>query len=459
MRAEGVGDAAIDTFAHYYEQLREGASGMLPESDIEPVEDLPTLDELPEGDPAIVDTAVVLKLNGGLGTSMGMTKAKSLIEAKDGQTLPRHHRRPGARAARALRRARAARAHELVRHARRLARGAAPPPGDRVRRAARLPAEQGAEDRRRRPAAGRRGSADPSLEWAPPGHGDLYTALVTSGMLDDAARARLPLRLRLQLRQPRRRARPADPRLGRPRGAAVRDGGRRAHRGRPQGRPHRAAARTAASCCARRRRRPRRTSRRCRTSAATATSTPTTSGSTSRRCATRCEARDGVLGLPMIVNRKTVDPSDPDSPAGRPARDRDGRGDRRVRGRPRAARPAAALRAGQDDQRPARAALRRLRAARRPSRRARARRATEPPVIDLDPDYYKLVGDFEPRFPAGPPSLVECERLTVVGRRDLRARRRRARRGDRGGAGAHRRWRRTDLIARNCTNCGGAPSA
>ena len=87
MRAAGVGDAAIDTFAHYYEQLREGASGMLPESDIEPVEDLPTLDELPEGDPAIVDTAVVLKLNGGLGTSMGMTKAKSLIEAKEGQTF------------------------------------------------------------------------------------------------------------------------------------------------------------------------------------------------------------------------------------------------------------------------------------------------------------------------------------------------------------------------------------
>ena len=39
----------------------------------------------------------------------------------------------------------------------------------------------------------------------------------------------------------------------------------------------------------------------------------------------------------------------------------------------------------------------------------------EPPVIDLEPDYYKLVGDFEPRFPAGPPSLVECERLTVTG--------------------------------------------
>jgi UTP--glucose-1-phosphate uridylyltransferase len=27
-------------------------------------------------------------------------------------------------------------------------------------------------------------SADPDLEWCPPGHGDIYTALVTSGMLD-----------------------------------------------------------------------------------------------------------------------------------------------------------------------------------------------------------------------------------------------------------------------------------
>jgi len=26
--------------------------------------------------------------------------------------------------------------------------------------------------------------ADPELEWAPPGHGDLYTSLTTSGMLD-----------------------------------------------------------------------------------------------------------------------------------------------------------------------------------------------------------------------------------------------------------------------------------
>src|SRR5207244_8696148 len=29
----------------------------------------------------------VIKLNGGLGTSMGMTRAKSLLEVKDGQTF------------------------------------------------------------------------------------------------------------------------------------------------------------------------------------------------------------------------------------------------------------------------------------------------------------------------------------------------------------------------------------
>src|SRR5438067_1365798 len=83
MEREGVPRAAIDTFKHYYEQLREGETGMLPESTIEPVDEVQDLDALPEGD-APLDRAIVLKLNGGLGTSMGMTRAKSLIEAKDG---------------------------------------------------------------------------------------------------------------------------------------------------------------------------------------------------------------------------------------------------------------------------------------------------------------------------------------------------------------------------------------
>jgi UTP--glucose-1-phosphate uridylyltransferase len=37
------------------------------------------------------------------------------------------------------------------------------------------------------------------------------------------------------------------------------------------------------------------------------------------------------------------------------------------------------------------------------------------PLIDLDTAHYKLLRDFDARFPAGAPSLVECERLTVRG--------------------------------------------
>jgi UTP--glucose-1-phosphate uridylyltransferase len=36
-------------------------------------------------------------------------------------------------------------------------------------------------------------------------------------------------------------------------------------------------------------------------------------------------------------------------------------------------------------------------------------------VIELDPNHFKLLGEFEQRFPFGPPSLVDCDRLTVVG--------------------------------------------
>ena len=43
------------------------------------------------------------------------------------------------------------------------------------------------------------------------------------------------------------------------------------------------------------------------------------------------------------------------------------------------------------------------------------RRLPGAPFVELDPDHYKLLDDFEARFPAGPPSLVACERLVVHG--------------------------------------------
>ena len=87
MRAEGLPEIAVDTFARYEERLRAGEQGLVPESDLEPLDEVPSLAGLGEGDPSAIERVVVLKLNGGLGTSMGMTKAKSLLEVKDGHTF------------------------------------------------------------------------------------------------------------------------------------------------------------------------------------------------------------------------------------------------------------------------------------------------------------------------------------------------------------------------------------
>ena len=88
MRREGLGDAAVANFEHYYARLRDGDAGVLPEDELHPVEEIPSFADLADADAGeALDQTVVLKLNGGLGTSMGMTKAKSLLEVKDGMTF------------------------------------------------------------------------------------------------------------------------------------------------------------------------------------------------------------------------------------------------------------------------------------------------------------------------------------------------------------------------------------
>src|SRR3954470_21532931 len=88
MREAGLPAVAIETFAHYYRQLEAGQTGLIAESEIEPVESLPDADGLvEEASPELIGQTVVIKLNGGLGTSMGMTGPKSLLEAKDGNTF------------------------------------------------------------------------------------------------------------------------------------------------------------------------------------------------------------------------------------------------------------------------------------------------------------------------------------------------------------------------------------
>jgi UTP--glucose-1-phosphate uridylyltransferase len=72
-------------------QLGERRAGLLPGEVLEPLADLPRLEELPEPPPGrareVLDRLVVIKLNGGLGTSMGLSGPKSLLEVKPGASF------------------------------------------------------------------------------------------------------------------------------------------------------------------------------------------------------------------------------------------------------------------------------------------------------------------------------------------------------------------------------------
>ena len=78
MKAENISDAAISAFAYSFRELSSGNSGMIEESTIKGVEALPDLVGDIRGkyvaNPLLLNQTVVLKLNGGLGTSMGLDK-------------------------------------------------------------------------------------------------------------------------------------------------------------------------------------------------------------------------------------------------------------------------------------------------------------------------------------------------------------------------------------------------
>jgi UTP--glucose-1-phosphate uridylyltransferase len=89
MEQEGQPKEAIDIFLRYYDALRHGKTGYIAESEITPVNegDIADLEDIADlhviGEDALAH-AVVIKLNGGLGTSMGLYTAKSLIPVKNG---------------------------------------------------------------------------------------------------------------------------------------------------------------------------------------------------------------------------------------------------------------------------------------------------------------------------------------------------------------------------------------
>ncbi|MGY8689748.1 MAG: UTP--glucose-1-phosphate uridylyltransferase, partial [Verrucomicrobiales bacterium] len=94
MEADGQSESAIRAFEAAYDQLVSGRAAMISENSITPAGNLPQLDQLkqtnqltPDGAAKLLDATVVIKLNGGLGTGMGLEKAKSLLPVRDGQSF------------------------------------------------------------------------------------------------------------------------------------------------------------------------------------------------------------------------------------------------------------------------------------------------------------------------------------------------------------------------------------
>ncbi len=181
MEAEQLSETFIDNFAYYYDKLTAGDDGLIAESHIAPVESLTDAARLPrnlaEFGRAAVERTIIIKLNGGLGTGMGLVGPKSLLTVKNDLTFLDIIARQaiGVGAPLLLMNSFATNEESLavLNHYSSLC--------------GRLPLsflqhkQPKVEVETLAPA---HWPEDSELEWCPPGHGDLYVALVTSGMLD-----------------------------------------------------------------------------------------------------------------------------------------------------------------------------------------------------------------------------------------------------------------------------------
>jgi len=79
MKGEGIAPPTTRAFLNAVHRVAAGDKGLIPEATIEPVENLTQLDALPaKANAALLKQLAVIKLNGGLGTGMGLDRAKAL---------------------------------------------------------------------------------------------------------------------------------------------------------------------------------------------------------------------------------------------------------------------------------------------------------------------------------------------------------------------------------------------
>ena len=393
-----------------------GESAMLPSADLEPAGEVDALDDLPEADAAdVLDRVVVIKLNGGLATTMGLRSPKSLVQARDGrsfldiivgQTLALR-KRYGVRLPLVLMNSQATREETLR------ALEAYPDldvglPLDFLQSMVpKLDAEK---------LGPISWTQDPALEWNPPGHGDVYPALRGSGMLDallergfhyamisnaDNLGSTTEARIAAHLE---RGAIPflMEVVLGT---EADRKGGHIARRKSDGQLVLRETAQT-----------PKDDEESFRDYRRWRYYNTNSLWVDLRVLKETLDESDGVLELPLIVNRKTVDPRDSSSPPVIQLESAMGAAIGSFKGARLLLVPRTRFAPVKttDDLLVLRSDVYTLS---EPDMVVAAvpERAENLPYVELDSEFYKLLDDFERRFPEGPPSLREAERLLVHG--------------------------------------------
>ncbi|SHH56670.1 UTP--glucose-1-phosphate uridylyltransferase [Jatrophihabitans endophyticus] len=413
MRDADVSAEAIATFERGYRLIEQGESGIIVEESIEPLGELPELAGLdaPIDDDAVHAT-VMIRLNGGLGTSMGLDTAKTLLPVKPGTTFLDVI----ARQTLAFRRRHAVALPLVFMNSFRTQQ----PTLEALARYEDLAVDglpidflQSREPKLREDdLAPVDWPADPDLEWCPPGHADVYPSLRASGLLEQLLAA--GYRYAFCANADNLGA-VVDPRLpswlaatGTPmaleccvRTPAERKGGHLAVR-RSDGRLIlRETAQTSDE-----------------DAAAMQDLTRHRYFNTNnlwldlQALADELDRSDGALELPIIRNSKTVDPSDATSTPVVQIEAAMGSAVSRFDG-------ARAVAVGRDRFIPVKTTddLLLLRSdVFELDDEYLLRTATDPlPLVSLDKDHYKLVPDFDRHFPAGPPSLTSATALTVEG--------------------------------------------
>ena len=180
MEKEALPPTVIDTFSHYYRQLAAGEAGLISDADIQPLTpddilDAASLQPYAAAGKAAMSKAVAIVLNGGLGTSMGLTKAKSLIPVKAEQSFLDIKLKQAERRGSQLAFMNSFNTHSDTLEAVSAVATKLEPAFFIQNKFPKVLAET------LEPVSW---PDDPNMEWNPPGHGDVYAALYASGLLN-----------------------------------------------------------------------------------------------------------------------------------------------------------------------------------------------------------------------------------------------------------------------------------